>query len=130
MNKGVMITHFNLVRNTLQSMHAVEAREDDVFISFLPFNHIYGFTYFLCGAIYLGASQVIMARFDAEECLRLIEKYRVTVLFGVQPALLAFLNLPGLDKYDLSSLRLYLGRGRPPGSSDRPDDPGEVRGAP
>ena len=58
LSKGVMITHFNLVANTLQSMNAVEAREDDVFISFLPFNHIYGFTYFLCGSIYLGASQV------------------------------------------------------------------------
>jgi len=106
LNKGVMISHFNLVCNTLQSMHAAEAREDDVFISFLPFNHIYGLTYFLCGAIYLGASQVIMARFDAEECLRLIEKYRVTVLFCVQPALLAFLNLSRADQYDLSSLRV------------------------
>ncbi|MBI5968562.1 MAG: AMP-binding protein [Deltaproteobacteria bacterium] len=105
LNKGVMITHFNLVSNVLQSMHAVEGREDDTFISFLPFNHIYGLTYFLCGAIYLGARQVIMSRFDAEECLRLIEKYRVTVIFSVQPALLAFLNLPNADKYDLSSLR-------------------------
>ena len=105
LNKGVMITHFNLVANALQSMHAVEARENDIFISFLPFNHIYGLTYFLCGAIYLGATQVLMARFHAEECLRLIEKYRVTTIFSVQPALLAFLNLPDLEKYDLSSLR-------------------------
>ena len=106
LNKGVMISHFNLVCNTLQSMHAAEAREEDVFISFLPFNHIYGLTYFLCGAIYLGARQVIMARFDAEECLRLIEKYRVSVLFCVQPALLAFLNLARADRYDFSSLRV------------------------
>lgn len=105
LNKGVMITHFNLVANTLQSMHAVEAHEDDIFISFLPFNHIYGLTYFLCGAIYLGVKQVIMTRFDAEECLRLTERYRVTVIFSVQPALLAFLNLPHADRYDFSSLR-------------------------
>ncbi len=110
LSKGVMITHFNLVANTLQSMNAVDAREDDVFISFLPFNHIYGFTYFLCGSIHLGATQVIMARFHAEECLRLIEKYRVTVIFGVQPALLAFLSVPDLDEYDLSSLRyIWIG---------------------
>jgi len=105
LNKGVMITHFNLVSNTLQSMHAVEAREDDIFISFLPFNHIYGLTYYLCGPIYLGASQVIMTRFDAEECLRLIENYRVTLIFCVQPALLAFLNLPHVENFDVSSLR-------------------------
>ena len=105
LNKGVMITHFNLVANALQSMHAVEAREEDIFISFLPFNHIYGLTYFLCGAIYLGVTQVIMARFEAEECLRLIEKYRASVLFSVPPALLAFLNLPNAANYDVSSLR-------------------------
>jgi long-chain acyl-CoA synthetase len=105
LHKGVMITHFNLVSNTLQSMHAVEAREDDVFISFLPFHHSYGMTYFLCGPIYLGASQVIMARFDVEECLHLIERYRVTVVFSVQAVLLAFLNLPNAGRYDLSSLR-------------------------
>ncbi|HSR10837.1 MAG TPA: AMP-binding protein, partial [Thermodesulfobacteriota bacterium] len=110
LSKGVMITHYNLVANTLQSMNAVEARADDVFISFLPFNHIYGFTYFLCGSIYLGARQVVMARFQAEECLRLIQEHRVTVIFGVQPALLAFLNVPDMEKYDLSSLRyIWIG---------------------
>ena len=105
LNKGVMISHFNLVANSLQSMQACEVREDDVFISFLPFNHIYGLTYFLCGAIYLGAQQVLMPRFETEECLRLIERYRVSVIFCVQPALLAFLNYPHLKKFDLSSLR-------------------------
>lgn len=110
LSKGVMITHFNLVANTLQSLNAVEVREDDIFISFLPFNHIYGLTYFLCGSICIGAKQVVMARFNAEECLRLMEKHRVTVIFGVQPALLAFLNLPHLDQYNLSSLRyIWIG---------------------
>ncbi len=104
--KGVMISHFNLVANILQSMHAVEAGEEDVFISFLPFNHIYGLTYYLGGAIYLGAMQVTMPRFEAEECLRLIEKYRATVLFSVPPVLLALLNLPHGANYDVSSLRM------------------------
>jgi len=110
LSKGVMITHFNLLTNTIQSMHAVEAREKDVFISFLPFHHIYGFTYYLCGSIYLGATQVVMGRFQAEECLRLMEKHRVTVIFGVQPALLAFLTVPHLERFDLSSLRyIWIG---------------------
>ncbi|MCX5909252.1 MAG: AMP-binding protein, partial [Deltaproteobacteria bacterium] len=105
LNKGVMISHFNLVANSRQSMHACETREDDVFISFLPFNHIYGLTYFLCGAIDLGAQQILMPRFSVEDCLQLIERYRVSVIFCVQPTLLAFLNFPRLKFYDLSSLR-------------------------
>jgi len=110
LSKGVMITHFNLVSNTIQSMNAVGARGEDIFISFLPFHHIYGFTYFLCGSIYLGATQVVMSRFHAAECLALMEKYRVTVIFGVQPALLAFLSVPNLERFDLSSLRyIWIG---------------------
>jgi acyl-CoA synthetase (AMP-forming)/AMP-acid ligase II len=105
LNKGVMISHFNLVANSRQSMRACEVREDDIFISFLPFNHIYGLTYFLCGAIQIGVQQILMPRFEVEECLRLIERYRVSVIFCVQPALLAFLNYPNLKKFDLSSLR-------------------------
>ena len=110
LSKGVMITHFNLVSNTIQSMNAVGAGGKDIFISFLPFHHIYGFTYFLCGSIYLGTTQVVMSRFHAEECLALMEKYRVTMIFGVQPALLAFLNVPHLERFDLSSLRyIWIG---------------------
>jgi len=68
LNKGVMISHFNLVSIPFNRFCTPQRPvEDDVFLSFLPFNHIYGLTYFLCGAIYLGASQVIMARFDARK---------------------------------------------------------------
>lgn len=113
LNKGVMISHFNLVVNTIQSMHAIETREEDILISFLPFNHIYGLTYFLCGAVYMGTTQVVMARFDAEECLRNIEKYRATLMFSIPPALLGLLNLPHAGNYDVSSLR-YIWAGAAP----------------
>jgi long-chain acyl-CoA synthetase len=113
LSKGVMISQFNLVVNTIQAMHSIEAREDDILISFLPFNHIYGLTYFLCGAIYLGTTQVIMPRFEAEECLRLVEKYRVSLMLSVPPALLALLHLPNAGNYDASSLR-YIWVGAAP----------------
>jgi long-chain acyl-CoA synthetase len=105
LSKGVMMTHFNLVANAIQSMNALDAREDDVFISFLPFNHINGLNYYLCGGIFLGTTQVIMPRFEAQECLRLMEKYKVTMIFSVQPILQALLNLHDIEKHDLSSLR-------------------------
>ena len=113
LSKGVMISHFNLAANTMQAIHSIEAREEDILISFLPFNHIYGFTYFLCGAIYLGATQVIMGRFEAEECLRLVEQYRVSLMLSVPPALLALFYLPTADHYDTSSLR-YIWVGAAP----------------
>ena len=40
--KGVMLTHYNLVANILQTAGALTLREDDIMLGVLPFFHIYG----------------------------------------------------------------------------------------
>src|SRR5262245_63458351 len=40
--KGVMLTHYNLVANILQSACVMKTEEDDVLLGVLPFFHIYG----------------------------------------------------------------------------------------
>lgn len=58
----------------------------------------------------MGATIVVMRRFDAEELLRLIEKYRVTFVQMVPTMFVRLLRLPSesRDKYDLSSLTHIL----------------------
>ena len=55
----------------------------------------------------LGATVVVMERFDAEECLALIERHRVTHAQFVPTHLIRMLQLPDdvRTKYELSSLR-------------------------
>ena len=55
----------------------------------------------------LGATVVVMERFDAEECLALIERHRVTHAQFVPTHLIRMLQLPAevRARYDLSSLR-------------------------
>jgi long-chain acyl-CoA synthetase len=55
----------------------------------------------------LGASVVVMSRFSAKECLRLIENERVTDTFMVPAHFLRILDEPWQD-YDLTSLRLVI----------------------
>jgi long-chain acyl-CoA synthetase len=43
-------------------------------------------------------------RFDAAMIFELIEKHKVTFFYGAPPMFHAFVNTPGLDKYDISSL--------------------------
>jgi fatty-acyl-CoA synthase len=56
----------------------------------------------------LGANVVVMARFDAEECLRLIEQHRVTHAQFVPTMFTRLLRLPEpvRAQYDLSSLEV------------------------
>jgi acyl-CoA synthetase (AMP-forming)/AMP-acid ligase II len=49
-----------------------------------------------------------MERFDPAECLGLVERHRVTMLFVVPPVLLMFCGWAELKKYDLGSLRFCM----------------------
>jgi len=58
------------------------------------------------GCIGVGATQVMMGRFDIEEFLQLLSSHKVTVLFTVPPVGLGLTQYPDVANYDLSSLRL------------------------
>jgi long-chain acyl-CoA synthetase len=105
--KGVMLTHQNLVANTIQFLSSGRLSEQDTLLIFLPFYHIYGIM-LANGAIYSGATQVIMEAFDLEQSLSLVQRYRVTLYFAVPPILIALDNYPHLSTYDLSSLRYIM----------------------
>src|SRR5262249_54838331 len=71
-----------------------------------PLSHAAGVVAFaLCP---LGASNVILPRFDASEVLRSIEEHRITHIFLPPTALYALLAHPDLAQYDYRSLRVLL----------------------
>ena len=101
--KGVMLTHYNLVANILQSAGVVGLREDDILLGVLPFFHIYGMTVIMNLALHVGATVVTMPRFDLEQCLETLQKYRVTFANVVPPIVLALAKHPLVDKYELTT---------------------------
>jgi long-chain acyl-CoA synthetase len=70
--------------------------------------HIFGLNVALGLLLMNGATGLIVERFEPVEALRLIEKHKVTVLFGAPPMYVAWVNTPGADQYDLSSVRLAV----------------------
>jgi len=111
--KGVMLTHRNLAANQQQFFAAVPVRRDDVFLNVLPFFHIYALNLLMAGAISLGATQIVMARFDLVEYLTLLERHRATVCFIVPPIVLGLAMHPEVDKHDLSSVRFFFSGAAP-----------------
>jgi long-chain acyl-CoA synthetase len=65
---------------------------------------------FFMGALHVGQALVIMKRFDPEETLRLIEKYRITTGYLVPTQFVRLLRLPDdvRTRYDLSSLQVVV----------------------
>ena len=111
--KGVMLTHHNLSSNIRQMKATGLVTEESVLLAFLPFFHIYGMMVILNGALAQGATCLVMPRFDPDQTLYLIEKYRVTDFFVVPPALLALAHHPKLAEHNLSSLRFILSGAAP-----------------
>ena len=114
--KGCMLTHYNIVSNIFQLSltHGMEGTRDDIVLAHLPFYHIYGMTTLICASVCFGLSIVVQKRFDMEEFLELIQKFKVTVVGTVMPVLTLLTQFPDLLKqYDLSSLR-YISSGATP----------------
>ena len=103
--KGVMLTHRNLWSNLLHSM-LVNIRKA-VWLHAAPMFHLADL-----GAIFVvtstGGAHCYLPTFDPEECMRLIERYRVTETVLVPTMLNMVINSPSFDKYDLSSLSKFL----------------------
>jgi len=102
--KGVMLTHYNLVANCLQTEACVDVRDHEVVLAFLPFFHIYGMQVLMNLQLSVGATVITLPRFDLEQALSIIQERKVTRLFAVPPVVLALAKHPLVDQYDLSSL--------------------------
>jgi acyl-CoA synthetase (AMP-forming)/AMP-acid ligase II len=111
--KGVMLTHFSLVANTRQWISTGAVAEGSVQLAFLPFYHIYGAVVLLHVTLAVGATCVVMPRFDPTQVLALIERHRVTELYVAPPALLALAHHPAAAGHDLSSLRFIASAAAP-----------------
>ncbi|HEY7616475.1 MAG TPA: AMP-binding protein, partial [Terriglobales bacterium] len=110
--KGVMVT--SLAWGTMTEMATHYWRSDDlppVCLNTAPLSHAAGVVAFTMFA--LGASNVIMPKFDALEVLRNIERFRVTHLFLPPTAFYNLLAHPEVRNFDYSSLRVFLLAGSP-----------------
>ncbi|OBH11028.1 acyl-CoA synthetase [Mycobacterium sp. E1747] len=88
--------------------------DNDVYLSPAPIYHAAPLKY--CAAVQaLGGTVVLMKKFDAENALAAIERYRVTVTQMVPTMFVRLLQLPEATrlKYDTSSLRLAVHAGAP-----------------
>ena len=114
--KGVMLTHRNLVANMCQMDGLDYFYPEDRLLCVLPLFHIYGLVVVLNMGLHLGSTTIIMPRFELEQFLEAIQKYRVTLSHIVPPIVLKLAKDPLVDKYDLSSLKMIFSGAAPLGA--------------
>ena len=102
-SKGVQLTHRNMVAN-LRQIAAGIFTEEDTIVGLPPFFHIYGLTVVLLLGLYLGATDVVLPRFEMNSFVDTVERYRVTHANLVPPLILALAKHPALEPARLRSL--------------------------
>jgi len=118
--KGAMLTHANLTAACAQYMETTigadppgigEGQERTLLV--LPLFHIYALSAVMILGIRLGAELVLHPRFDPAAVAKDIAEKKITIFPGVPTMHVALLNLPGIEKTDLSSLKVCGSGGAP-----------------
>jgi acyl-CoA synthetase (AMP-forming)/AMP-acid ligase II len=120
--KGVMHSNRTLMAECVAQATYHALTEDEVFVMPSPVAHVSGLLYGLLLPVFLGATSVLMPRWDPTQFLRLVERERGTFCGGATPFLQGVVDHPELARYDTSSLRLF-----PCGGADVP--PSLIRNA-
>jgi long-chain acyl-CoA synthetase len=102
--KGVMLSHGNLLANARHNLVATGHRHTDRFLHIPPMFHVAG-TSNLFAATWVGSTQVILPRFDAEVVAETIEREQITHAVLVPTMLDMLLRVLDQRPADLSSLR-------------------------
>lgn len=105
--KGAELTHSNLLQNAILSTGVITTRTEDTQLIVLPLFHIFAMTCLMNAGIYIGATSVLLPRFDAEAVLGLMTKHNVTVFAGVPTMYWGLLNYEN-KTFDLDQISEQL----------------------
>ncbi|KAL5552619.1 hypothetical protein UlMin_040020 [Ulmus minor] len=106
--KGVMLTHRNIIANLCSSLFAVkpEMVGQITVLGLMPFFHIYGITGICCATLRNKGKVVVMGRYELRTFLNALISQEVNFAPIVPPIISDLVKKPIVDEFDLSKLKL------------------------
>jgi len=113
--KGAMLTNYNLVCNTLQSLSVIPDVEigKEYVISAIPFFHVFGMTVALNFPVKIGATLLLQPKPDIDGIFKLIKKYKPMFLPGVPTIYINMLNNKKIEKVDMTPVKYCISGSAP-----------------
>lgn len=109
--KGCTHTHHSAMATTVYCSVWGNSQHDVVQLVSVPMFHVTGMQVCMNASIYLGATQVIMTRWDRKTAARLIERHGITSWRNIPTMVVDLLSDPDIEQYDLSTLKSIGGGG-------------------
>jgi long-chain acyl-CoA synthetase len=106
--KAAVLTHGNLLSNIEQSTAVENMSSSDVTFGVLPMYHIFGLNVMLCNTLAVGASIVLVQRFDPVSTIETLRERGVTVMLGAPSIWMALNQLLDVPADAFAKVRLAL----------------------
>lgn len=120
--KGVMLSHLNLVANIYQLLgpNAVTLTDADNILCFLPLYHIYGLNVMLNPALIVGATLVLMPRFNVPQLASSLVEESISMMPLVPPAMNALCQAAEAGQFPKNHKVRWVKSGAAPLAPDLP----------
>ena len=103
--KGVMLSHYQIVKNAHDQGEILETSEDDKLVIPVPFTHCFGNVMSITLMTVFGGTMIPLVDFEPHKALELVEKEEATMIHGVPTMFIRELEALKEEDYDTSSLR-------------------------
>jgi acyl-CoA synthetase (AMP-forming)/AMP-acid ligase II len=110
--KGVVLTHKNVTFHALAVIAELGINDRDVWIHVAPLFHLAD-AWATFSITWAGGRHVTVPDFEPVKVFESIQEEKVTLSNMIPTMLNMLVNTPGVDRYDLSSLRVILSGGAP-----------------
>jgi long-chain acyl-CoA synthetase len=114
--KAAMLTHRNLVANTVQVAAWLTRGQPggEKMMAAIPFFHVYGMTVAMLYSIHIGAEIVIVpSPRPIDNVMNVIQHERCTLFPGVPAMYIGIINHPKVSEYDLRSVKACISGSAP-----------------
>ena len=102
--KGVLLSHENVIWNTLNMLQVRKDRPTDVALIVGPMFHSAALNSHFTSRLALGATSVVLGEFDPDLLLETIQREKITVLSGTPTMFMMLLNRCRPGQYDTASV--------------------------
>ncbi len=111
--KGALITHGQILWNSLNTAISLRLTSEDHSTIHTPFYHTGGWNVLGTPLFHFGGQLVLMGRWSCEVFLEIIERHRVTLFFGLPTLFKMLIASPKFKDTDFSSVRIVMSGGEP-----------------
>ena len=105
---GAVLTHRNLLTQSLLLRTIAHRTEEDIGLAVIPFFHSFGAVANMLAVLRIGAGVVLMDRFTLDGIFGAIEKERITYIAAVPRLFLGMFFHDKIDQYRIDSLNLCI----------------------